>query len=108
MAVLWKREQYNGVGPDYETYREGMPQSMGDLVESYEKHAREIVAAIVYALPATGGVREPEGSLEETARALAAALGEDYETGVPFFVEQARIYRSVGKALSAQSSPEEG
>jgi hypothetical protein len=43
MTGLWKQEQYNGVGSDYETYR----VSMGDRVGNYEKRALEMAKDVM-------------------------------------------------------------
>lgn len=56
MSVLWKREQYNGVGPDYDNYRPGCKFDMGGRVERYEQEARDILAALAaLAQPEAGG-----------------------------------------------------
>lgn len=52
MAILWRREQYNGVGPDYDSYRQGAPHAMDGRVELYEREARDIVDALRDALRA--------------------------------------------------------
>lgn len=51
MSILWKREQYNGVGPDYDNYRPGSKFDMGGRVERYEKEARDIIAALAALTP---------------------------------------------------------
>lgn len=70
MATLWKREQYNGVGPDYDNYRKGARWDMGGRVESYEAEAREIIAAI----PDAARLSEQAAEIERLREALQGLL----------------------------------
>jgi hypothetical protein len=93
MAILWRREQYNGVGPDYENYRE----SMGNRVARYEKEAEEAARAALSATPI-------ERLREENARVVEAATFA-HQTLVELKIARTlSVWAEVGGAAKAVSS----
>jgi len=113
MADLWKREQYNGVGPDYENYREGATWDMGGRVEKYEAQAVRIVDAILALRPASTPRSAMEGAddladrLEAEVTKDMAAFGSRTDLGDLALeaVEALRAPRSEAPELAGEAEP---
>jgi hypothetical protein len=79
MAILWRREQYNGVSPDYETYRE----SMGGRVASYEREAEEIARAAIEATHLEGCMTRYSTEPTQFGDEVAEQMAQWYEAYRP-------------------------